>query len=76
MTKDAGMETMLWGFLGVSDGKKKNCLQCRRPGFDLWVGRIPWRREWLLTPVFLPEEFLRQRSLAGYNPSGHKVRHD
>ena len=23
MTKDAGMETMLWGFLGVSDGKKK-----------------------------------------------------
>ena len=52
--------------------KKKNCLQCRRSGFDLWVGRIPWRREWLPTPVFLPEEFLRQRSLAGYSPSGHK----
>ena len=67
------METMLWGFLDVSDGKKKkNCLQCRRPGFDLWVGRIPCRREWLLTPVFLLEEFFRQRSLAGYSPSGHK----
>ena len=31
------------------------CLQCRRPGFDPWVGKIPWRREWQPTPVFLPE---------------------
>ena len=23
----------------------KNCLQCRRPRFDPWVGKIPWRRE-------------------------------
>ena len=30
------------------------------------------RREWLLTPVFLPEEFYGQRSLAGYSPWGHK----
>ena len=29
------------------------CLQCRRPGFDPWVGKIPWRRERLPTPVFL-----------------------
>ena len=28
-----------------------------RPGFDPWVGKIPWRREWQLTPAFLPEEF-------------------
>ena len=28
----------------------KNPLQCRRPGFDPWVGKIPWRRESLLTP--------------------------
>ena len=27
------------------------------PWFDPWVGKIPWRREWLPTPVFLPEEF-------------------
>ena len=33
-----------------------------------WVGKIPWRKEWLLTPVFLPREFHRQRSLEGYNP--------
>ena len=28
------------------------CLQCGRPGFDLWVGKTPWRRERLPTPVF------------------------
>ena len=32
-------------------------LQCRRPRFDPWVGKIPWRRKWLPTPVFLPGEF-------------------
>ena len=32
----------------------------------------PWRREWLLTPVFLPGEFHGQRSLAGYRPWGCK----
>jgi len=30
----------------------KNLLQCGRPGFDPWVGKIPWRRERLPTPVF------------------------
>ena len=46
------------------------CLQCGGPGFDPWVGKIPWRRE--LTPVALPEEFHGLRSLAGYSPQGHK----
>ena len=32
---------------------------------DPWVGKIPWRREWQLTPVFLPGESYGQRSLAG-----------
>ena len=31
----------------------KICLQCERPGFDPWVGKIPWRRDGLPTPVFL-----------------------
>ena len=35
----------------------KNCLQCGRPGFNSWVGKIPWRRERLPTPVFWPGEF-------------------
>ena len=50
----------------------KICLQCRKPGFDPWVQKILWRREWLPTPVFLPREFNGQRSLAGYTPWGHK----
>ena len=40
----------------------KNCLQCKRPGFDPWVGKISWRREWQPTLVFLPAESHRQRS--------------
>ena len=40
--------------------------------FDPWVRKIPWRREQLLTPLFLPGEFHGQRSLAGYNPWGLK----
>ena len=39
-----------------------------RPRFDPWVGRIPWRRAWQCTPVFLSGEFHGQRSLAGYSP--------
>ena len=41
------------------------CLQCRRPRFDPWVGKIPWRREWQPTPVFLPGESQGRRSLVG-----------
>ena len=47
-------------------------LQCKRPRFNPWVRKIPWRREWLSGPVFLPGEFQGQRSLMGYRPWGHK----
>ena len=50
--------------LGGSAGKES----AWSPGFDPWVGKIPWRRERLPTPVFLPEESHGQRSLAGYSP--------
>ena len=40
--------------------------------FDLWVGKIPWRRKWQPTPVFLPGKTHGQRSLAGYSPWGCK----
>ena len=43
-------------------------LQCDRPGFDPWVKRIPQRREWQPTPIFLPGESHGQRSLVGYRP--------
>ena len=41
-------------------------------GFDTWVGKIPWRRKWQSTPVFLPGKSHGQRNLAGYGPWGHK----
>ena len=44
------------------------CLQCGRPGFDPWVRKIPWRRKWQPTPVFLPGESHGWRSLVGYSP--------
>ena len=40
--------------------------------FEHWVGKIPWRRAWQCTPVFLPGESHRQRGLAGYGPWGHE----
>ena len=48
------------------------CLQCGRPGFDPWVGRIPWRRKWQSTLVLLPGKSQGQRSLVGYSPWGRK----
>ena len=47
-------------------GKEPIC-QSKRPGFDPWVGKIPWRRKWQHTPVFLPGKSYGQRSLAGYS---------
>ena len=41
-------------------------------GFDPWVGKIPSKRAWLPTPVFLPGEFHGQRSLVVYSSWGHK----
>ena len=48
------------------------CLQCRRPRFDSWVGKIPWRRKWQPIPIFLPGKSHGQRSFLGYSPWGHK----
>ena len=44
----------------------------RRPKLDPWVGKIPWRREWLPTPVLLPRKSHGQRSLVGCSPRGHQ----
>ena len=58
------------GFPGSPSGKEPVCL-CRRHerhGFDPWVQKIPWRRKWQPTPVVLPGEPHRQRSLEDYSP--------
>ena len=43
-----------------------------RHGFNPWIGKIPWRRAWKPTPVFLPGESHGQKSLVGYSPWSHK----
>ena len=53
-------------FLSGSDVKEIG-LPCRRHVFSPCVRKIPWRREWLPTPVCLPGKFHGQRSLAGYS---------
>ena len=62
------------GFPDGANGKELSCQcrRCKRCEFDLWVGKIPWRRAWQPTPVFLPGESHKQRSLVGYRPWGHK----
>ena len=61
----------LRGFSGGSDGKESAC-HAGDLGLIAGLGKTPWRREWLPTPVFLPGEFHGQRSLVGYSPWGHK----
>ena len=47
-------------------------LQCKRYGFDAWVRKIPGRKKWQLTPVFLPGKYHGWRSMEGYSPWGCK----
>ena len=56
-----------WWFRG-----RESACRCRRCRLDSWVGKIPWRRKWQPTLVFLPEKSHGQRSLVGYRQQGHK----
>ena len=63
--------------MGFPDGASAKepacrCMRRQRPGLRRWVRKMPWKREWEPTPVFLPEESNGQRILAGYSPWGHK----
>ena len=71
------LSIVLQGFPGGASGLKKknppaNAGDVKRHGFDPWVRKIPWRRAWKPTQVFLPGESRGQRSLAGYSPEGCK----
>ena len=53
----------------------EHILQCRRLKrcrFNPWVRKVPWRKAWQTTRVFLPGESHGQRRLVGYSPQGHK----
>ena len=54
--------------LGGASGKEPTCQSRRqkRPRFQPWIRKSPWRRAWQPTPVFLPRESRGQRSLTGY----------
>ena len=60
----------LVGFPGGASGKEPafQCRRHRRLRFNPWVGKIPWRRAWQPTLVFLPGESHGQRRLVDYGP--------
>ena len=47
-------------------------MQCRRPGFDPWVGKIPWRRKWQPIPIFWPRESPWTEEPGGLHSWGRK----
>ena len=59
---------------GGTSGKEhaSQCRRLKRSRFDPWVGKMPWRRAWQPTPIFLPGESHGQRSLVGYSAWGHE----
>ena len=70
---------ILWGLPrgSVVKSQPANVGDAGDEGFDPWVGKIPWRRKWQPSPIFLPGKYLGQRSLAGYSLQGRKrVGHD
>ena len=64
----------LEGFPSGAAGEEPTCQyrRLKRCGFDPWVRKLSWRREWQPTPVLLPGKSHGQRSLAGYRPWSHK----
>ena len=67
------------GFPDSSAGKESACNAGNlglKPGFDPWIGKIPWRRAWGPTPVFLPEESHGQRSWRAASMGWQRVGHD
>ena len=75
LTLSTGFVTYWFGLPWWLRDKEPAC-QCRsrRRWFDFWVGKIPWRRKWQPTPVFLPGESHGQSGLTGYSPRDRKSR--
>ena len=66
--------TIKWKLLRRFSGKESSCpcRRCRRHRFDPWIGKIPWKRKWQPSPVFLPGKSHRQRILKDYSLWVHK----
>ena len=50
----------------------RQCRRCKRHRFNPLIRKIPWRRKWQLTSLFLPGKFHGHRNLVGYIPRGRK----
>ena len=77
LVQTIGISNALLRLLGIPGGASSKEPACqyrrhKRHGFNPWVGKIPWRKEWQSTLVLLPGESHRQRSLAVCSPWGHK----
>ena len=68
------LQAIVISFPGGTSGKEPayQCRRCKRCGLDPWVRKIPRRRAWQVTPVFLPGESHGQKSLMGHSPVDHK----
>ena len=65
----------LWGYFHNVDTAVqmvKNLPAMQETQVHSWFKKIPWRRKWLSTLIFLPGEFHGQRSRASYSPQGLK----
>ena len=71
----ASLEYVYMGFPGGSDGKESAC-KCRKPGFDPWVGKIPWRRQWLPTPYSCLENSMDRGARQAMSMGSQRVRYD
>ena len=73
-TNESGHSACSRAFPGGASGKEPTyqCTRHKRHRFSPGVRKIPWRRAWQPTPVFLLGEPHGQRSLAGCSPGGHK----
>jgi len=69
-------ESTYWVSLVAQKLKNRPAMQDRRPRFNPWVRRNPWRRKRQIISVFLPGKSHGQRKLVGYSPGSLRVRHD
>ena len=65
--RECSQQFIVTGFPWWLSGKESTC-QAEEAGLVPVLGKIPWRRKWQLTPVFLPEKFYGQSNLVGYTP--------
>ena len=66
------LQSQSWNRTSLVAQRVKNPPAMQKTLMDPWVGKIPRRRKWQPTPVFLPGEFHGQRNLVGYSPWGRK----